>query len=214
MSNQTTNSKDECVNGLYNLFELINNSTTDITPITEGELLEASKDALKIKKIIDTWSSEIYELEQENIILKDLVKILQKNRFIKSLMKERKKHPNLSDGEKLQSGNYKRCEYCDSILLIKSKKGEFDKNHYMTKKCGDIYFKGLMEKNNKLFKQHRRDGAIILRNEIWKKILRYDNVGKYREFLQKTNYVNIDYDEYLKIKKVILKKIYNIRHRN
>ena len=69
MSNQTTNSKDECVNGIYNLFELINNSTTDITPITEGELLEASKDALKIKKIIDTWSSEIYELEQENISL-------------------------------------------------------------------------------------------------------------------------------------------------
>ena len=78
-----TSNADECVDILHKLFSTINNSVNDIIPITEGELLEAGKDVLKLKKIVDTLEDEKRELLNKLIESRVLIFQLQQNKYIK-----------------------------------------------------------------------------------------------------------------------------------
>ena len=132
-----SNSNNECVDILHKLFSTINNSVLDLTPITEGELLEAGSDVLKLKKIVDTLENEKRDLLNELVNSRILIFKLQQNAYIKNMMKEKNPRCNWTDGDKLKSGKYMRCKFCDSVLA-KNNKGEIDKNHYNRKKCKDI----------------------------------------------------------------------------
>ena len=189
-----SNANNECVDILHKLFSTINDSVLDITPITEGELLEAGSDVLKVKKIVETLENEKQYLMNELVIARTLIARLQHNNYIQNIMKERKKtRDKYTDAEKLKSGNYKRCKFCDSVLLKKNIRGDIDQNHYTTKKCMDIYFTKLMKDKKQLFTENRKDGAIILRDFIGLKNTNGSLEYKYLKFLKITQAEDMPY---------------------
>lgn len=199
-----SNSNNECVDILHKLFSTINNSVLDLTPITEGELLEAGSDVLKLKKIVDTLENEKRDLLNELVNSRILIFKLQQNAYIKNMMKEKNPRCNWTDGDKLKSGKYMRCKFCDSVLA-KNNKGEIDKNHYNRKKCKDISMTKLMVKKKDLFTEGRKDGAVILMNYIGDRTTTGSYKYKYSKFLKITQAEDMPQYKWIEMNKLVEK---------
>ena len=199
-----TSNADECVDILHKLFSTINNSVNDIIPITEGELLEAGKDVLKLKKIVDTLEDEKRELLNKLIESRVLIFELQQNKYIKNIMKEKNPRRKWTDGEKLKSGLYKRCKFCDSVLAICCK-GEIDKTHYNRKKCKNISMAKLMVKKKDLFTENRKDGAVILMNHIGNRNTIGNYIYEYTKFLRVTEAYDMPHYKWVELNSLVEK---------